>query len=65
MKKLKLNLQQFEGAEVLTRSQLKQIMGGEGGSGGDGAACENDSDCKKFGQNCYCLTKIKKCGCIS
>jgi hypothetical protein len=25
MKKLKLNLQQFEGAEVLTRSQLKRF----------------------------------------
>jgi natural product precursor len=36
MKKLKLNLQQFEGAEVLTRSQLKKIMGGDdSGSGGD------------------------------
>jgi hypothetical protein len=36
MKKLKLNLQQFEGAEVLTRSQLKQIVGGEAGTGGGG-----------------------------
>ena len=34
MKKLKLNLQRFEGAEVLTRSQLKQILGGDGSSGG-------------------------------
>ena len=34
MKKLKLNLQQFEGAEVLTRSQLKKVIGGGGGSGG-------------------------------
>jgi len=33
MKKLKLNLQQLDGAEVLTRSQLKQILGGDGGSG--------------------------------
>lgn len=28
MKKLKLNLQQFPGAEVLTRSQLKNVLGG-------------------------------------
>ncbi len=46
MKKLKLNLQQFEGAEVLTRSQLKQIMGGDGGSGGELClGCTTDSDC--------------------
>jgi len=32
MKKLKLNLQSLN-AEVLTRSQLKQILGGDGGSG--------------------------------
>lgn len=36
MKKLKLELQQFEGAEVLTRSQLKKILGGGGGEGGSG-----------------------------
>ena len=29
MKKLKLNLQQLEGAEVLTRSQLKNVFGGK------------------------------------
>ena len=33
MKKLKLDLQSLN-AEVLTRSQLKQILGGDGGSGG-------------------------------
>ena len=44
MKKLKLNLQQFEGAEVLTRSQLKQILGGDGGSG---AGCDNVACAKK------------------
>lgn len=65
MKKLKLDFQHLGNVELLTRSQLKQIVGGDGGSGGDGAACENDSDCKKFGENCYCLTKIKKCGCVS
>ena len=34
MKKLKLDFQHLRNAEVLTRSQLKQIMGGDGGSGG-------------------------------
>lgn len=33
MKKLKLDIQQFEGAELLTRSQLKKVIGGDGGSG--------------------------------
>lgn len=28
MKKLKLNLQQLENAEILTRSQLKDVLGG-------------------------------------
>jgi hypothetical protein len=48
MKKLKLNLQQFEGAEVLTRSQLKKVMGGDGGSGGgcDAGTCQ-------WGTNCF------------
>ena len=32
MKKLRLNLQQLEGTEVLTRSQLKKVLGGDGGS---------------------------------
>ena len=36
MKKLKLDFQHLGNAEVLTRSQLKKIMGGEGGSGGEG-----------------------------
>ncbi len=36
MKKLKLNLQNFEGAEVLTRMQLKNVMGGSGGESGSG-----------------------------
>lgn len=33
MKKLKLNFQNIEGALVLTREQLKTVMGGSGGSG--------------------------------
>ena len=29
MKKLKLNLQEIEGAEILTREQLKRVLGGK------------------------------------
>ncbi len=35
MKKLKLGLANLEGAEVLTRQQLKMVMGGSGDGGGD------------------------------
>jgi natural product precursor len=57
MKKLKLNLQQFEGAEVLTRSQLKKILGGDTGSG-DGCSTEAcgtslPNDCGDVG--CQCI----------
>ena len=47
MKKLKLSLQNIEGAEVLSREQLKKVMGGEGGSGDDGGwpTCHTDMDC--------------------
>lgn len=67
MKKLKLNLQHFEGAEVLTRSQLKKVLGGDdGGGSGDGGsvACKSDDDCNDICCNCFCLTKIGKCGCV-
>ena len=30
MKKLKLNLQDIEGAEILTKAQLKNVLGGTG-----------------------------------
>lgn len=30
MKKLKLNLQNIEGAEILTKAQLKNVLGGNG-----------------------------------
>lgn len=44
MKKLKLNLANMPNTKVLTREQLKKIMGGDVGSGGN-KACEKDSDC--------------------
>ncbi|MGN6266345.1 MAG: hypothetical protein ACTHM5_11760 [Ginsengibacter sp.] len=53
MKKLKLDFQHIEGFEVLTRSQLKKILGGDGGSGGCSlSACTTDSDCAAG----YCKT---------
>ncbi len=39
MKKLKLTLLNLGGAEVLTREQLKSIIGGNGGSGPGGKGC--------------------------
>lgn len=56
MKKLKLNLSQFEGAEVLSREQLKKVIGGDDGSDagndcnvycGDGAGhtCNSKGKC--------------------
>lgn len=41
MKKLKLDFQHLGNAKVLTRSQLKKIIGGQGGSGDEG-----DEKCK-------------------
>jgi len=48
MKKLKLSLLDKEGAEVLTREQLKKIKGGGPGSGGG-----SDSPCREDGFVCY------------
>lgn len=49
MKKLKLRLQDIEGAEVLTREQLKRVLGGNGSGSGSGAGpvydCVYDNDC--------------------
>lgn len=41
MKKLKLDLSSFSNIEVVSREQLKKIMGGDGsgGSGGPGNSC--------------------------
>ena len=40
MKKLKLDQQKFAGAEVLSRAQLRKVMGGEGsGNSPKVAAC--------------------------
>ncbi|MEO9211321.1 MAG: hypothetical protein ABI208_09500 [Ginsengibacter sp.] len=68
MKKLKLDLQGLN-AEVLTRSQLKKVLGGDGGSGGSGGGslpCFTNAECQNwYGEYCYCLTRIYQCGCVS
>lgn len=47
MKKLKLDQQKFAEGEVLTRTQLKKVMGGNfGGSG------ECDDECSTVGEKC-------------
>lgn len=43
MKKLKLQAVQFGAIEVLTRTQLKNILGGDGS--GDAKECTKDADC--------------------
>lgn len=50
MKTLKLNFGQVD--EILTREQLKQIVGGTGSSG-PGASCINDDNCS--GNTPYCI----------
>jgi len=45
MKKLKLDFQKLN-AEILTRSQLKQILGGLS-SGGESCNCNSNDDCGK------------------
>ena len=47
MKKLKLDQQKFTGAEVLSRTQLKKIMGGAGSGSGNECSkeCEGEGEC--------------------
>ena len=54
MKKLKLNELNLGNAEVLTREELKKVLGGMGsGSGGTNCtdSCETDSDCNGGSEN--------------
>ena len=43
MKKLKLAALQFGATEVLTRAQLKNVLGGDGSGGA--IECKTDADC--------------------
>ena len=56
MKKLKLNLANMPGTEVLTREQLKTILGGQSGSGPGTPGGDNGNPCP---DNCttYCHLK--------
>lgn len=57
MKKLKLSLQNIEGAEVLSREQLKKVVGGDGGSS---TPCKSNSDCEK-GERCFNVDGKNQC----
>ncbi|HEX7755448.1 MAG TPA: hypothetical protein VF421_08900 [Niabella sp.] len=45
MKKLKLNLFNLKDAEVLTREQLKNVIGGDDGGSDEWPTCLSDWDC--------------------
>ncbi|SFW66210.1 hypothetical protein SAMN02927921_03096 [Sinomicrobium oceani] len=66
MKKLKLKALNLNAEELLTRAQMKAILGGSNGSGGNGGSggfncsvpgqkCTSDSEC---GGNCPKCVKI-------
>lgn len=53
MKKLKLQALKLGAKELLTREQLKNLMGGSGGSGNKcNVSCSSDSDCDSVCPNC-------------
>lgn len=63
MKKLKLNSTAFAGAELLSRTQLKNVMGGVHAPGGGGGSCFNDSQCPGgFCNGGNCSTFDDTCG---
>ena len=54
----------------LSKDEMKKVMGGtedpiDDTPIDDGSSCETSADCKKFGSNCVCLTRIHRCGCVS
>ena len=70
MKKLKINSTAFAGAEVLSRKELKNVMGGlydNGGSGKCDDECTSDSDCGTTYPKCEsfvthdCTNLVKSC----
>lgn len=63
MKKLKLNKSAFAGGEVLTRLQLKKVMGGGGpGSAGGYYKCCNNRNCTSCGPSSFVpSTSIARC----
>ncbi len=68
MKKLKLNKTGFAGAEVLSRAQLKKVMGGGGDDdfGSSGPRCKSDVFCSIYqGGDGVCMTmETGQCRCV-
>ncbi|WP_029274903.1 hypothetical protein [Pedobacter borealis] len=62
MKKLTLTSPAFQKGEVLTRAQLKKVMGGVG-SGGSDDACS--SQCLAIGSHCGTAENPGTCGWVS
>jgi len=56
MKKLKLKALELGANELLSREQLKNVLGGDGSGGGSGSGCWSSS--------CYkcCTPDLKTCG---
>jgi len=74
MKKLKLSELNLGNAEILTRGQLKKVLGGLGSGGGEGDAncyiCDGDSDasygygtCARDGNTCNVPSKCRDYKC--
>lgn len=64
MKKLKLNFQQFSQVETLSRSHMRNVLGGNSLATGDftsDATCKNDGDC---GENMHCMNDAKVMRCM-
>lgn len=57
MKKLKFKALELGAQELLTREQLKQVMGGNDGSGGSGAgSCTYTKNCSSGSVSCTSAT---------
>ncbi|WP_426327274.1 hypothetical protein [Pedobacter sp. R-06] len=68
MKKLKLNESKFAGAEILSRSALKKVIGGAGTiiDANCDNECASDWDCAVSTEGGRCVTYAdEKCGYIS
>jgi len=57
MKKLKLRALELGASELLTREQLKNVMGGDGSGGGSGGSCQYFEYCYKC-----CTPNYSLCG---
>lgn len=64
MKKLKLNFQNFSQVETLSRTHMRNVLGGNSLATGDStsdATCKEDDDC---GVNQYCIFDAKVWRCM-